>query len=80
MTSAALMYSPQVNEIPSQRKGVTGPSSTTNISSFYLGKLLYLEKMTSEFKKQGPAQTKCHKRYIIRWALQMLLVKILTKN
>ena len=57
MTSAALMYSPQVNEIPSQRKRVTGPSSTTNISSFYLGKLLYLEKMTSEFKK-GPAEFK----------------------
>ena len=41
---------------------------------------LYLEKMTSEFKKQGPAQTKCPKKYIIRWALQMLWVKILTKN
>ena len=41
---------------------------------------LYLEKMTSEFKKQGPAQTKCPKKYIIRWSLQMLWVKILTKN
>ena len=41
---------------------------------------LYLEKMTSEFKKQGPAQTKCHKKCIIRWTLQMLWVKILTKN
>ena len=41
---------------------------------------LYLEKMTSEFKKQGPAQTKCPKKYIVRWALQMLWVKILTKN
>ena len=45
-----------------------------NISS------LYLEKMTSEFKKQGPAQTKCPKKCIICWALQMLWVKILTKN
>ena len=41
---------------------------------------LYLEKMTSEFKKQEPAQTKCPKKYIIRWSLQMLWVKILTKN
>ena len=29
MTSSALMYSPQVNEIPPQRKGVTGPSPTS---------------------------------------------------
>ena len=44
-----------------------------NISS------LYLERMTGEFKKQGPAHTKCFKKYIIRWALQILWVKILTK-
>ena len=44
-------------KFPRKEKGVTGPSSTTNISSFYLGKLLYLEKMTSEFKK-GPAEFK----------------------
>ena len=36
--------------------------------------------MTSEFKKQEPAQTKCPKKYIIRWALQLLWVKILIKN
>ena len=32
--------------------------------------------MTREFKKQGPAQTKFPKKYIIRCALQMLWVKI----
>ena len=36
--------------------------------------------MTSELKKQGSAQTKCPKKYIIHWAPQMLGVKILTKN
>ena len=41
---------------------------------------LCLEKMTCEFKKQGPAQTKFPKKYIIRCALQMLWVKILTKK
>ena len=37
-----------------------------NISS------LYLEKNGQRIKKQGPAQTKYPKKYIIRWALQML--------
>ena len=41
---------------------------------------LILEKMTSEFKKQGATQTKCPGKNIIRWALQMLWVKRLTKN
>ena len=41
---------------------------------------LYLEKMTREFKKQGAAQTKFPQKYIIRCALQILWVKILTKN
>ena len=36
--------------------------------------------MTHEFKEQGPAQTKFPKKYIIRCALQMLWVKMLTKN
>ena len=47
-----------------------------NISSFYLGKLLFSwKKMTSEFKKHGPAQTKLPKKYIIRWALQCCELK-----
>ena len=41
---------------------------------------LYLEKMTREFKKQGASQTKFPQKYIIRCALQILWVKILTKN
>ena len=47
---------------------------------FFRNTSLYLEKMTSEFKKQGQPQTKCPKKYIIRWALQKLWVKILTKT
>ena len=46
-----------------------------NISS------LSLEKNDSEFKKEGPSQTKCPKKYIICWALQIMLwIKILTKK
>ena len=37
-------------------------------------------KNGKRIKKQGPAQTKYPKKYIIRWALQMLWVEILTKN
>ena len=39
MTSSALIYTPQVNEIPPQRNGVTGPSSTTHIKLYKFGQI-----------------------------------------
>ena len=36
MTSATLIYSPHLNEIPPQKRGVTGPSYTTPTANLHV--------------------------------------------
>ena len=43
MTSATLIYSPHLNEIPPQKRGVTGPSYTTDRIPAVLLKVVRLD-------------------------------------